>query len=998
MDQKEQRLPNECLLLVIQTFASDLKTLRKLLFVNRFFLSAVVPLMLDDPIEAWDMLEKGPNVPSAEKLMGLIFASVVSHNRGLPATSDSDPAETVRRLTADFLAPFNLQVTKIICVPIVKHIMADPCSRTIIDYSRHFKHLGTFMWGENVYSQFVQLLKPPLQALAGAVDDFSWRNDGGEDEEVDEDDYNDIDNVDENVDDSQDENKGDEEYCYQDQGFFGRVMRPTYSNPSMLWAVNFGLRFSAGLRAGPASAQVGFGGDDSVDEDEVDSNPVGDMFGSENTNNSSGDESSARYFQGFGTHFPAKDDDIGRCFMSEDAGRQDPVHKAVRKLGRNTYKKWRSTITQQTFAGYRKVICQSFIDLLLQYNADVVLDIQFDLKDAHHYLGSAPKLSKLTTVFVMRDRDVLPQVLDTAKSFFRNHQEAFPNKRHLELVFGPGWHFLDHQWMGSLEIQSRALAEFAQSKMELYKAVHYPHTMVTGHIQDFYESCFDIDLSRLKGFRDDSDNRFSTGKGPAQEKFLRQCSSLSWVALNVDSPRQFSWLSPSTPSTRPASAATSAKTNLGQLHKPLATLDRLCLVSNHGSSILLHVANTTISTFDGSTRLRDLRLQGTYEREREDIGSEGLILSTSVGGWNLPALRILEINIQDLDDFLVKSWDHCPLLERLRIVSSPLLVGGLRAGKSLQLTIYEPWNLPRLQLLQLSNTPALLFNYDSLKMMPSLKVLALTAFDGVTIPGSKVEMWRCIGQVPRLSAYLPCNLKNEDPFSVSQEKWTLDWHLPKLTTLVMRGPPAMTFSMDWLKCCPVLDKVSLKIEHGYWQPLPLHADNPVQWMTSLEESRLREFILQGKWAMCEDDITTFLAHFAPNLVKLEVDWIHRNMKASAGALIKVIDNADKIILERAQRTRVRPATVNIFTPEVEVHRRKLMHVVAKYRLAPNELYSWKTMEVESEDVPMLQKHHVRVYEFANERIISGRTHHLEAVALVNKPQFDMMGIFGGGSY
>ncbi|KAF9315907.1 hypothetical protein BG003_002549 [Podila horticola] len=1000
MDQKEQRLPNECLLLVIQSFALDLRTLHKLLLVNRFFLHAVVPLMLDDPIQAWDMLDKGPKVPSAEKMMGLIFASVVSHNRGLQTTSGSDLAETTRRLTADFLAPFNLQVADVICVPIVKHIMADPCNKTTIDYSRHFKHLGTFIWGENVYSRFVQLLNPPLQALSpaqqrslfsmfGAVDDFSRRDDSDENESDDSDDEGE-DFV------SQDDDEGDEEDRDQDQRHFGRAMGRRYSNASMLWVVNFGLRFSVGLRAGPASAQVGFGGDDSVDEDEIDSTPLGNMFGSENAIKTIGIESSARYFQEFGAHGPAKVDDSHSCDMSDDVDGQDLVQKAVRKLGKSTYKKWGRTITQQSLAGYRKVICQCFIDLLLRYNADVVLDIQFDLKDTRHYLASASKLPRLNMVFVMRDRAVRPQLLETAKNFFRDHQKAFPEKRNLELLFGPGWDFFDHHWSGSVEVQSRSLVEFEQQKMELYKAVHYPHTMVTGDIQGFYESCADIDLSRLKGFRDDDDNRFSSGKGPAQEQFLRQCSSLRWMSLNVDSPLQLSWLLPSTssPGIRSARAATSAVTNLGQLHRPLATLDRLCLISNHGSSILLHVANTVIPTFYRSTCLRDLRLHGKYEKAREDKGSEGLIMSTTIGGWNLPALQSLEFDVQDLDDFVIKSWDQCPLLERLRIGSSPPLVESPRVGKPLQLTIYEPWNLPQLQLLQLSNMPALLFNYESLKTMPSLKVLSLTALDGVTVPSYKAELWRCVAQIPRLSAYLPHKLKNQDATSISQDKWALDWHLPKLTTLVMRGPPAMSFSMDWLKRCPVLHKVALKIEHGYWQPMPLHTDNPAEWVTSPEVSRLREFALQGKWAMREDDITTFLAHYAPNLVKLEVDWIHRNMMASAGALMKVIDEADKIILERAQRTHVRPIRVNLFAPEPEVHHRKLIHVVAKYRLAPRELYSWKTMEVEAEDIPNLQKHHVRVYEFADETIISGRTHHREVVALVNKPQFDMMGIFG----
>lgn len=75
--------------------------------------------MLDDSLQAWDMLGKNPEVPSAEKMVGLSLPRSTSHNRGLPTASVSDPAETDK----------SQQVADVICVPIVKHIFAEPCNK-----------------------------------------------------------------------------------------------------------------------------------------------------------------------------------------------------------------------------------------------------------------------------------------------------------------------------------------------------------------------------------------------------------------------------------------------------------------------------------------------------------------------------------------------------------------------------------------------------------------------------------------------------------------------------------------------------------------------------------------------------------------------------------------------------------------------------------------------------------------------------------------------------
>lgn len=173
------------------------------------------------------------------------------------------------------------------------------------------------------------------------------------------------------------------------------------------------------------------------------------------------------------------------------------------------------------------------------------------------------------------------------------------------------------------------------------------------------------------------------------------------------------------------------------------------------------------------------------------------------------------------------------MLEKLRIAVNMIYGGDTRPGQPSQLTTFQPWNLPRLKLLQLSNLAALLFNYNSFKTTPPLTVLSLTAMSG-PIPisiAAKTKMWRSINKVPRLAGYLPPRFRIRDQTQtglVLQKKRTVDWSLPNLTTILLRGPPTMTFSMDWLKCCSVLDMVLLKIDHEYFQPLSLHAPKPVK--------------------------------------------------------------------------------------------------------------------------------------------------------------------------
>ncbi|KAF9383581.1 hypothetical protein CPB97_006345 [Podila verticillata] len=1009
------RLPNECLLLVIQAFASDLKTLRKLLLVNRFFFRVTVPLMLDNPVDTWDMTNEESKGPSMQKLIALLFASVVSYNRALPPTNVPNPVATARHLTTEFLKPFNLQVADLICMPTVKYIMKHPRNKTTIDYSRHFKTLQSILSSEILYSSFVQLHRPPPEAINGAdhhgllavlggIDQFYGGNgsDEGSDSWEDENESN-FDSQEESY-----EEEGSEECSQEDLHRSAKERNapkePAYSKAVMKFARDFGQGFAQHLALSPIDDLEDSGDDDLAYDNSDDSRPKPwrsyeyPDFGSDYWALTF-DESSANYFNDFGFISMDKksnsgDDDSDNDEYEEyDDDGLDPMHKEVRKLGKRTYDKWRLTNMQQMSDGYCKAVSQAVVDLLLQYNTDIVTDIRFHIKDAYKYIGVAARMPRLKKVFLARDKIVPLKDLEDTKRFLRTHREAFPEKRNIALIFGPSWDYESHYRRSPSSVQRRVVIDFERPRMELYEAARNVYIIIAEGSPNFYENCKGVDLSRLHGFRDNDEDRFTAGEGPAQEQFLRQCTNLRWIVLTIDSPQQLAWMLQSTATGGPSTLPTTAYS--GQSQKPFATLGKLCLLSNRGSTILLHAANTAMQSLNGSTHLNYLRIAGTYEREREDEGSEGLVLSTTMGGWNLPAIRSMEIDVQDLDYLHFESLDQCPLLERLRLSTNPILVGNPHSqSQPSQLAICQPWILPRLQLLQLCNAPALLFNYDSLKSMPLLKVLVLTATDGSVGSSNMEPMWRLMNKIPRLAAYLPLELRTPEPTHlVSQEKWIVDWNLPNLSALIIRGPPAMTFSMDWLKCCPALDRVVLKIEHSYSQPLPLHADNSVAWITSPEKSRLREFTLQGQWALGESDLTTFLTDYAPNLVKLEVDRIHKNKKVSASALLKAINHADRIVLDKEQQLAMEADPVEAGAVRPEIPHRKLIHVVAQYDVRDKDMERWKIKTIPKMYKAKLREHHIRVYEFNKKHMVSGRTNRREIVALGSKSQHEIAKIF-----
>ncbi|KAG0283579.1 hypothetical protein BGZ98_006283, partial [Dissophora globulifera] len=114
----QQRLPNECLLLIIKHCRHDLVQLHTLLFVNRFFYLAALPYLMHDPIQTWDgglSMDIDRNKLFAVILASFFEARVLNrHKRGLSLLVQDSEQDDNRdaKLVDAVLRPFGLQVTE----------------------------------------------------------------------------------------------------------------------------------------------------------------------------------------------------------------------------------------------------------------------------------------------------------------------------------------------------------------------------------------------------------------------------------------------------------------------------------------------------------------------------------------------------------------------------------------------------------------------------------------------------------------------------------------------------------------------------------------------------------------------------------------------------------------------------------------------------------------------------------------------------------------------
>ncbi|KAF9543208.1 hypothetical protein EC957_001083 [Mortierella hygrophila] len=157
-----QRLPNECLYLIVNHLWDDLRTLHTLLFVNRFFFHAALPKIMDHPLETWQMNYCDPEFATdLEKFFVLVLTSLLYHQQRLTG-----------RDAVSILEDFGLQLVTPVEFPSLKPFFPATQDGLVqeqeeeeipmtVDYSKYLTVLDSYQWQYPEFSRFIRLIKMP---------------------------------------------------------------------------------------------------------------------------------------------------------------------------------------------------------------------------------------------------------------------------------------------------------------------------------------------------------------------------------------------------------------------------------------------------------------------------------------------------------------------------------------------------------------------------------------------------------------------------------------------------------------------------------------------------------------------------------------------------------------------------------------------------------------------------------------------------------------------
>ncbi|KAF9124671.1 hypothetical protein BGW39_007980 [Mortierella sp. 14UC] len=596
--------------------------------------------------------------------------------------------------------------------------------------------------------------------------------------------------------------------------------------------------------------------------------------------------------------------------------------------------------------------------------------------------------------------------------------------------------------LGTIQDSREFMCACMLSKVELYHAIGEPEELVTEAIPGFYKLLVDLGTERLRRLNDSDLFRIDTGEGPDMEAFLRRCSRLELLGLNAGHPHILSWAA------QHAMDRVDGRLLPGSLTLLLPRLENLELKTSRPYCFNIHALNDAMAAF--SQTLKKVKVwngHGFDKHDEEhnqwfrgrDLANSRQIrtapLASSIGNWPflLPRLSSISIVLYCVGSLCVGTFDHCPSLEAL-VLNYGIVSSGPRATEPddndpdadprrqapLDPSLFPKWSLPKLKSLELAGAPALLFNYDSLETMQSLKKLCL-------INRTKTDLEDRLQEIPRFSTYTSPffeslahenageatdgDIPTSDTFTNStapvsrpsgNEVWRGTWTLPRLESMMLQGAPATAFSFNLLKSFPSLESLILNLPHpGPRQRLPLVAFTPVSpdfplasaiesnlsdsilgdssnnddmvWKCSRDtrafmESKLERLTLCGPWVFTAPDIVGLLSEYAPFLKALVVLGT-RGDESSTPRVLKGFQGADEIM-----RRRYGPAwdarTEGLDNKQRPPPGRSLIEVSSSFNIQlrePLPLESMVRLDENDEDADTLRQRGVRVLEL-NRRV------------------------------
>ncbi|KAF9380439.1 hypothetical protein CPB97_008353 [Podila verticillata] len=636
----------------------------------------------------------------------------------------------------------------------------------------------------------------------------------------------------------------------------------------------------------------------------------------------------------------------------------------------------------QTHRDYKDEMQERMVDLFLHHNTKYITTLDFNIADTHRYLEYADKLESLKILFLDRWQSMPDSHLKDAISFIVRNRTAFPWKRPLRLEFSYSWKGSD-EWedLTPLEQRKRQVV-FQKPRIALYEAVGNPREINVTDCPGFYDNCDNIDLDSLEELEDYDTYRMMY-EGPQQRAFLARCHQLHTLKLSVDQPDMFSWLVEKKSGTTRSLAA-----------NVLKNLKLLDLSSDSEASCILPALDNAMIAFGKS--LKDLVVRGYVRTETvQELPSR----PPSIGIWNLPFIRSVDISLQSDSLVHIGRFDTMPQLEslELRVGASPRQSSEQDTAASPTIVISERWELTKLKKLHLYDIAALAFNYDSLDHMKNLQELHMIVHKQYQIkyPAESIPRLRCHVRYKASPNSDNDNGNNNNTVpELADQKWKDHWKLPKLRTLRLEGPPDAVFSFGWLTECPSLESVELTHRRGFQRLaissasecssyLPqigkgLQADGVEDTsmdpdMQPLWESKLQSFTFKGPWVMSEADLITALTVYAPNLSRLSLDRIHVKATMNGEGFLETLLEAKAVgrALAEAAVERGESGTnssgESLVPPIVPVG--KLNHIKCQYGLGKRSVAYLCLLEIPREEAQSYRDSGLTVFSTIDKELI-----------------------------
>ncbi|KAG0347288.1 hypothetical protein BG005_000256, partial [Podila minutissima] len=562
---------------------------------------------------------------------------------------------------------------------------------------------------------------------------------------------------------------------------------------------------------------------------------------------------------------------------------------------------------------YEEIVYSNFRHMLLCRSPKQITEMRQHIGSLHKYLPLVDKMAALTKLEYQSSWTIPEKNIQDLVLFIQRHRVAFPQKPPLEIVDLENGSRINIR--GTDEDEDR-LRVYHNHTIQVYEALVRPRTMDASYFPEFYTRCQHIDVSHLREVTDKfTSSSFSRRRTPKDNadmlEMFKKAVRLTKFSYSITDIGVFS------------------NVNTGVSIDTLPSLQSLELTAPAGCSIV-HVLDDSMRAFGGTLQTISAKIVSHNEYT---LAMDRHSDRHTLGGWNLPCIRHLDLNFDPTLRVHLGALNQCPLLTTLRIVCAAADFSNLiepSGDPDQQLPRAPVWQLPNLKELTIHGTITSLFNYDSLLNMPNLESLSLNTtwaqYNEYTIalllPSHMWDLSKTQQYATSSSSDVSANGQKERSGS-DRKAWPADWELPKLRSLQLRGLPSTIFYFDWLHHCPKLTYVRLDRTTAASRHLPLRRNSPIrQHNTTSREagpipestqqdpnltfytSPLETLVLMGPWVMSDSDLCKILTDYAPNLVTLCVDRLCGGLKKDGSGFFQAIHDADKIHASRSRQSKL----------------------------------------------------------------------------------------------